>query len=199
MSILAQLYQRIKFLPDCDPVSKLDIEPCWLEGAENDNECRLGDGGLDVRVGDTDADRIGGETGGVNRGVLVWDTNNRPGDTRGLGAAMVKQSNYKEWWSHIIARFAILHLAQHMWKSFVYWKWESCVSLFVSQFLNMRRKVKTSQSLKWETETEMYHLSHDPLHMNFLFLRIDSALKQFLIGATCQHHLKQIRQHSLKN
>lgn len=32
-------------------------------------ECRCGDTGLDVLVGDTDADRIGGEPGGVIRGV----------------------------------------------------------------------------------------------------------------------------------
>lgn len=62
---------RIKFLPDCDPTS-LDIELCWLEGTEeNDIECRLGDSGLDVLVGDTDADRLEGETRGVYRGVLV--------------------------------------------------------------------------------------------------------------------------------
>ena len=38
---------------------------------ENEMDCRLGDTGLDVLVGDTDADRLGGEPGGVNRGVLA--------------------------------------------------------------------------------------------------------------------------------
>ena len=53
----------------------------------NEIECRLGDAGLDVLVGDTNADRLGGEPGGVNRGVVVWEANNRPCATRGLGTA----------------------------------------------------------------------------------------------------------------
>ena len=57
---------------------------------ENDIECRLGDVGLDVLVGDTDADRLGGELGGVIRGVLVWDAKRRLCDTRGLGAVIFR-------------------------------------------------------------------------------------------------------------
>ena len=51
-----------------------------------DIEYRLGDGPLDVLVGVAEADLIGGEPGGVRRGVLVCDANNRPGDIRGLEA-----------------------------------------------------------------------------------------------------------------
>lgn len=46
----------------------------------NETECRLGDKGLEVLLGDTDADRLGGEPGGVSRGVLVCDTNRGPYD-----------------------------------------------------------------------------------------------------------------------
>lgn len=67
--------------PDCDDVSEPD------SALENETECLLGDTGLDVLVGDTDADRLGGEPGGVIRGVLVWDAKRRPCDTRGLVAA----------------------------------------------------------------------------------------------------------------
>lgn len=56
---------------------------------ENEIECLLGDKGLGVRIGDTDADRLGGEPGGVIRGVLDWDASNSPGDMRGLVAAMM--------------------------------------------------------------------------------------------------------------
>ena len=38
---------------------------------ENEIECLLGDTGLDILVRDTEADRLGGEPGGVSRGVLV--------------------------------------------------------------------------------------------------------------------------------
>lgn len=79
---------------------------CWLDGTdektadllsyiplvvEKEIECRLGDTGLDVLVGDTDAERIGGEPGGVNRGVVVWDASNRPCAIRGLEATKVKK------------------------------------------------------------------------------------------------------------
>lgn len=62
------------------PVPELDIEPVeenieevlsiWRETA-----WRLGDAGLDVLDGDTDAETIGGEPGGLMRGVVVWDAN----------------------------------------------------------------------------------------------------------------------------
>lgn len=51
-------------------------------------ECRLGDTGLDVLVGDTDADRLGGEPGGVSRGVVDWDAKRRLYGTLGLMAAI---------------------------------------------------------------------------------------------------------------
>lgn len=77
----------------CEPVPELDIEP-WLEenidslSVERDIACRLGDTGLDVLVGDTDAETLGGEPGGVMRGVLVWDAKRRLCDTRDLAAAI---------------------------------------------------------------------------------------------------------------
>lgn len=73
-----------------DPDSELVMEPWWPGGTEeyiedlssnipleveNDIAFRLGDGGFEVLVGDTEADRLGGEPGGVNRGVLVCDAN----------------------------------------------------------------------------------------------------------------------------
>lgn len=67
---------------------------------EKDTECRLGDAGLDVLDGDTDADTIGGEPGGVSRGVLVCDANKRPGDIRGLEAKIIqkqKQNKIKKF------------------------------------------------------------------------------------------------------
>lgn len=57
---------------------------------EKEMECRLGDMGLDVLVGDPDADRLGGEPGGVNRGVLFWDAMRRLYGTLGLMAAMLE-------------------------------------------------------------------------------------------------------------
>lgn len=57
---------------------------------ENEMECRLGDMGLDVLVGDTDADRLGGEPGGVSRGVLLWDAIRRLYGTLGLMAEMLE-------------------------------------------------------------------------------------------------------------
>lgn len=63
---------------------------------ENDIECRLGDTGFDVFVGETDADRLEGEPGGVNRGVVVWDANRRPGDMRGLEVAIATITRNKK-------------------------------------------------------------------------------------------------------
>lgn len=84
---------QLKNLPVCDAVSELEPWPENTEDLssymplelENEMECRLGDMGFDL-VGDTDADRLGGEPGGVRRGVLDWDGKRRPCDTRGLGA-----------------------------------------------------------------------------------------------------------------
>lgn len=59
---------------------------------ENETECRLGDAGLDVLDGDTDADKVGGEPGGVRRGVLVCDANKRPGDIRGLETVSIRKT-----------------------------------------------------------------------------------------------------------
>lgn len=89
--------------PDCDPESKPDTELYWLELAEeniedlsskpleveNETECLLGETGFEVRVGDADADWMGGEAGGVYRGVLVWEASNKPGAIRGLEAAPI--------------------------------------------------------------------------------------------------------------
>lgn len=53
----------------------------------NDIECLLGDSGRDVTLGDADDDLLGGEPGGVNRGVLVWDAISRPCAMGGLETA----------------------------------------------------------------------------------------------------------------
>lgn len=45
-------------------------------------ECVLGETGLDIFYGVPDADRLGGDPGGVSCGVLVCDANNRPGENR---------------------------------------------------------------------------------------------------------------------
>lgn len=89
-------------LPVCDPDSELAMEPWWPGGTEENIEdlsskipfevetdiaFRLGDAGFDVLVGDTEADRLGGEPGGVNRGVLVWDANRKPCDIPSRGTA----------------------------------------------------------------------------------------------------------------
>lgn len=66
-----------------DLSSNIPLDPA------NEIECRLGDTGKDVLVGDTDADRLGGEPEGVSRGVTVWDANRRPCDMRGLDAAQI--------------------------------------------------------------------------------------------------------------
>lgn len=50
---------------------------------EKDIECRLGDTGLDVLLGDIDADSEGEELWGVSRGVLSCKANRRPGAIRG--------------------------------------------------------------------------------------------------------------------
>lgn len=96
-------FPSARVFPGCDPESKLDIELNWLQNieedtedlsskkplaAENDTECPLGDAGLGVLDGDTDTDRLVGEPGCVDRGVmLVWDSSNRLCDTRGLAAS----------------------------------------------------------------------------------------------------------------
>ena len=96
----------LQYLPVCDPVpaSEVDIGP-WVKDmeentedlssymplvVEKETECRLGDTGLDVLVGDTDEDRLGGEPGGVSQGVEPWDAKRRFCGTLGLGAAIVE-------------------------------------------------------------------------------------------------------------
>ena len=48
-------------------------------------------------MGDTEADKLGGDPGGVNRGVLVWDANTKPCEIPGLEAtSKLTESNKKE-------------------------------------------------------------------------------------------------------
>lgn len=56
---------------------------------ENDIVCLRGETGLEVLVGETDADRLGGEPVGVILGVLFWDAKRSAYDTRGLEAAIL--------------------------------------------------------------------------------------------------------------
>lgn len=92
-----------------------DIDPYGLELAEEKTEdvlsipplaadvtaieCLLGETGLGVLVGDADADRVGGDPGGVSRGVLVWDANKRLDDIRGLEAGINKKQGKN---SHLV-------------------------------------------------------------------------------------------------
>lgn len=46
-------------------------------------------------VGDPDADKLGGDPGGVNRGVLVCDTKNMPGEMWALLDADKRNPNVK--------------------------------------------------------------------------------------------------------
>jgi hypothetical protein len=68
----------------CEPAPTLDIEPVE-ENIEDLSICketawRLGDAGLDVLVGVTDAETIGGEPGGLIWGVVVRDASRILGD-----------------------------------------------------------------------------------------------------------------------
>lgn len=56
-------------------------------------ECLLGETGFGVLVGEADAERVGGDPGGVSRGVVVWDANKRLGGMRGLEADNRKKKN----------------------------------------------------------------------------------------------------------
>jgi hypothetical protein len=57
---------------------------------EKEMECRLGDMGLDVLVGDTDTEKLGGEPGGVSRGVVLWDAMRKLYGTLGLMSAILE-------------------------------------------------------------------------------------------------------------
>lgn len=87
-----QWQQSWKNLPVCDPVPEKneDLSSCMPLEVEKEIECRLGDTGLDVLVGDTDADRLGGEPGGVIQGVELWDATRRLYGTLGLMTAMLE-------------------------------------------------------------------------------------------------------------
>lgn len=78
------------YSPAWGPVtgSELDIKPwpmeesaedlsSWMPLVEKEMECRLGEMGLDVLVGDTDAEKLGGEPVGVIRGVVLWEAMRR--------------------------------------------------------------------------------------------------------------------------
>ncbi|GJX84577.1 hypothetical protein Tco_0335351, partial [Tanacetum coccineum] len=51
-----------------------------------ENECLLGETSGGVLVGDADADKVRGVSGGVSQGELAWDANKRLCDIRGLDA-----------------------------------------------------------------------------------------------------------------
>lgn len=55
---------------------------------ENETEWRRGERGLEAVLGVVEADKVGGEPGGVSRGVVVWDIIGRLFDTLGLGTAI---------------------------------------------------------------------------------------------------------------
>lgn len=59
----------------CEPGSEIEIEDLLSSSiplvVENDTEWRRGERGLDVVLGVVEADSVGGEPGGVSRGVVV--------------------------------------------------------------------------------------------------------------------------------
>lgn len=63
-----------------------DLSSDTLLVVEKDTECLLGETGIEVLCGDPDADRFGGDPGGVSRGVLVFDSNRLGGETLDLEA-----------------------------------------------------------------------------------------------------------------
>jgi len=79
-------------LPVCEPGSEIEIEDLVSSNmplvVANDTEWRRGEIGLEVVFGVPEADKIGGEPGGVSRGVVVCDTNGRLADKLGLGATI---------------------------------------------------------------------------------------------------------------
>lgn len=73
-------------------------------------ECLLGDKGFGVLDGDTDADRLGGEMGGVSWGVLACDASNRLCDTRGGNIAVkTRKKIIKHYSIHIYALKTYIH------------------------------------------------------------------------------------------
>lgn len=57
-----------------------DLSSNILLEVENEIECLRGDVDFDDLVGDTAAENLGGESGGVSLGVLLWDANRKPCD-----------------------------------------------------------------------------------------------------------------------
>lgn len=66
-----------------------DLSSNILLEDESEIECLRGDVGFDNLVGDTVAESLGGESGGVSLGVLLWDANRRPCDAPYLKAVKI--------------------------------------------------------------------------------------------------------------
>lgn len=85
----------------CLPISEPpeDIELFFDESnacliLENEIECRRGgETGLEVLVGETDAENLVGESGGVSLGVLLCDANRKPLETPCLEADKNKKKS----------------------------------------------------------------------------------------------------------
>lgn len=88
--------------PVCDGVEEPVEENNEDLSVEKEIEWRLGDTGLDLLVGDTDAETLGGEPGGVIRGVLLCDAKRRLCDTLGLPPAILQFSKKKIYYVTII-------------------------------------------------------------------------------------------------
>ena len=57
---------------------------------------------IECRLGETDADKVGGDPGGVSRGVVVWDVKRKLCDKPALEAAITIIRNKKNNMGHII-------------------------------------------------------------------------------------------------
>lgn len=64
------------------------------EGIEIECLCLLGDNGFGVLDGETEADRLGGEPGGVKRGVLFCDASKKVCGARGLAAVSREKDDH---------------------------------------------------------------------------------------------------------
>lgn len=74
---------------------------------------------IECLLGDTDADRVGGEPGGVRRGVLVWDAKRKPCDMPTLEAVTTiikkkKKKKLKNIILHTIPEIFTIHKTSHV-------------------------------------------------------------------------------------
>lgn len=67
------------------------------DGIEIECLCLLGDNGFGVLDGETEADKLGGEPGGVKRGVLFCDASKKVWGARGLTAVSREKNGHQQY------------------------------------------------------------------------------------------------------